>query len=106
LDDHQKSVEQANNIITDSLAKMIDAAKGFATANVNQFQSDLGISGQGAIPQIANMGLDWATSQLSNALATPFGGGKGTTIQVNSVDEALAAKQTLDNKAALQFTGR
>jgi hypothetical protein len=106
LDSHQKSVQEANNIITDSLAKMIDAGKSFAMANVNQFQSDLGISGQGAIPTIAGLGLDWASSQLANLVSMPFGGGKGTTIQVNSVDEALAAKTNLDNKAALQFAGR
>jgi hypothetical protein len=34
------------------------------------------------------------------------GGGSGTTINVNSIDEALAAKQTLANKRALQFTNR
>jgi hypothetical protein len=106
LDEHKKSVDEANNIITESIASMIDGIKGFAMANVNQFQSDLGISGQGAIPTIAGIGLDWASSQLANLVSAPFGGGKGTTIQVNSVDEALAAKTNLDNKAALQFAGR
>jgi hypothetical protein len=106
LDSHKKSVDEANNIITESIASMIDGIKGFAMANVNQFQSDLGISGQGAIPTIAGIGLDWASSQLANLVSAPFGGGKGTTIQVNSVDEALAAKTNLDNKAALQFAGR
>jgi phage-related protein len=108
LDEHSKSVDQANNIITDSIAKMIDGVKGFAMANVNQFASDLGISGNGAIPTIANTGVDFLSSTLSGLASMPFGGGKGggTTIQVNSVDEALAAKQTLDNKKALQFAGR
>ena len=97
---------QANNIITESIASMIDGIKGFAMANVNQFQSDLGISGEGALPQIANIGLDWATSTLSNLVSSPFQQGGGTNITVNSVDEALAAKQTIDNKKALQFAGR
>jgi hypothetical protein len=38
------------NPLGDSLAKIVDIGKGFATANLKQFQSDIGISGDGAIP--------------------------------------------------------
>lgn len=88
----------------ESVNKMIDIGKGFATANANQFMSDLGMSGNGAIPTLANIGLDWATGLLSKAVTGGMGG--GTQIHVNSVDEALAARQNIVNKQALQYTKR
>lgn len=87
-----------------SVNKMVDIGKNFAMANVNQFENDIGISGKGAIPTIANIGLDWATSTLGNMASGLLGGGKGkgdTHIHVNSIDEGLAAKQTLENRQAL-----
>lgn len=90
-----------------SVNKMVDIGKNFAMANVNQFESDIGISGKGAIPTIANIGLDWATSTLGNLASGLIGGptnmkGTGNThIHVNSIDEGLAAKQTLENRQAL-----
>ncbi|WP_104183318.1 phage tail protein [Mycobacterium avium] len=95
--------------VTDQLGqqfgKMIDIGKSFAMANVSQFEKDVGISGSGAIPQLAEQGLGWLTSTLSNLVTGAFGGG-GTTIQVNSVDDALAARQNILNKQALQYAGR
>jgi hypothetical protein len=73
-------------------------------ANANQFMSDVGMSGSGAIPTIAGLGLDWATGMLGKAISGGMGG--GTQIHVNSVDEALAAKQTIDNRKALQYKTR
>ena len=99
------SVAQANSIITDQIAKMIDLGKGFVAANANQFMSDLGISGNGAVPTLANMGLDWATGLLSKSLAGAVTGG-GTTINVNNVDDAIAAKRNIDNRKALQYRTR
>jgi hypothetical protein len=86
-----------------SLNKMVDIGKNFAMSNVNQFESDIGISGQGAIPTLANMGLDWGTQMLSGLVTNAFGGGHQgkTEIHVNSVDEALEAKRTTDNRRAL-----
>jgi hypothetical protein len=102
-----ESVDQnaeGNNMLGDSLTKMVDIGKGFAMANANQFMSDLGIGGNGAIPQLANIGLDWASGLLSQAISGGMGG--GTTIQVNSIEEGLAAKQNLANKQALQYRTR
>ncbi|ASR77131.1 tail length tape measure protein [Mycobacterium phage MyraDee] len=96
-------VEKTDKLMEDQLTKMVDIGKSFAMANVQQFQSDLGISGQGAIPQLAEQGLGWASGMLSKLIS---GGMGGTTIQVGSMDDALAAKQTLDNKRALQYTPR
>jgi hypothetical protein len=108
--DSTDSVTEANNIITDQIAGMIDLAKGFFNSVSGQFMSDLGMSGSGALPTVAGMGLDWATGLLADTLSEPFGGGKKgggkTEIHVNSVDEALAAKQNLTNKEALRYRQR
>ena len=100
LDDNNKT----QDMLGQSLTKMVDIGKGFAEANIKQFESDIGISGNGAIPQLAEQGLSWLSSTLGHLITTGLGG--GTQIHVNSVDDALAAKQTLDNKKALQFVGR
>lgn len=94
--------DKSQKTMSDTLTKMVDIGKNFAMANVNQFESDLGISGNGAIPTLANIGLDWASGLLGKAITGGLGG--GTHIQVNSIDEALAAKQNIANKQALQFT--
>lgn len=95
--------------VTDQLGqqfgKMIDIGKSFAMANVSQFEKDVGISGGGALPTLAEQGIGWLTSTLSNLASGALGGG-GTTIQVNSVDDALAARQNILNKQALQYAGR
>ncbi|MDV6975341.1 phage tail protein [Mycobacterium intracellulare] len=95
--------------VTDQLGqqfgKMIDIGKSFAMANVSQFEKDVGISGSGALPTLAEQGIGWLTSTLSNLASGAIGGG-GTTIQVNSVDDALAARQNILNKQALQYAGR
>ena len=85
--------------------------KSFAMANVNQFEQDLGISGKGAIPTIANIGLGWATQQLGHMIDGAFGGGgkgggAGVHIQVNSVDEAMQARQNILNRQAMTYAGR
>lgn len=94
------------------LQKLPGIGSNFAMANINQFEQDLGISGKGAIPTIANIGIQWATSQLSKSIGSAFGnqakpgGGNDTHIHVNSVDEAMAVKQNEQNRKALQYAGR
>src|SRR5699024_6595353 len=97
-------IDKNKQMLGESLNKMVDIGQSFAMANANQFMSDVGISGQGAIPQIANAGLGWLNGLMHQAISGQLGG--GTTIQVNSVDEALAAKQTIANKQALRYKGR
>lgn len=107
-DQYGDSVDQntkGTDMLGDSLNKMVGIGKGFAMANANQFMSDLGMSGKGAIPTIANLGLDWASGLLSKAITGGLGGGN-TNIQVNSIDEGLAAKQTIQNRKALQYKTR
>lgn len=95
------SLDKNDQTLGQSLSKMVDIGTGFATANIKQAQSDLGISGKG-LTSVAEQGLGWATSLLGNAIS----GMGNTTIQVNSLDEALAAKTNLTNKKALQFDRR
>jgi phage-related minor tail protein len=103
-----KKSDDMGQMLAGQLNKAVDVGKNFAMANVKQFESDIGISGNGALPQLADMGLNWMQSMLGNLVTGAMGGGKGggTQIHVNSVDEAFAAKQNMDNKQAHQFAGR
>jgi len=117
MDSQQKAVEGAAKTMSDTVSEAmnfgdqagkfgVNSAFDFATANFGQLASDLGISGNGAISEIAKYGLDFGQGLLNKAISGGFGGGGTTNIQVNSLDEALAAKQNLANKQALQFQGR
>jgi hypothetical protein len=92
------------------LQKLPGVGAGFAMANINQFEQDLGISGKGAIPTIANIGVQWATSMMSNMIGKGFNNpalsGSATHIHVNSVDEAMAVKQAEHNRKAMTYAGR
>jgi len=95
------------------IQKLPGIGANFATANLNQFETDLGWSGQGAIPSLINQGISWGTSTMSHALGSVFGnqgksGGEdqgGVHIHVNSVDEAMQARQNSLNKQAMSYTG-
>ncbi|MGZ3380406.1 MAG: phage tail protein [Isosphaeraceae bacterium] len=104
------SMTEAAQYITQSLAKALDTMKSFAMANVQQFESDLGISGKGAIPVIAEQGLAWAQGLLGHQINSAFGlddkQGGNVHIHVNSVDEAMAAHRNALNKQAMTYAGR
>jgi hypothetical protein len=63
----------------------------FATANGNQFLSDLGWSGQGAIPSLMQQGLDYASNFVFN---------------VANMDDALSGQRTLQNRQMQATIGR
>ncbi|AEJ94512.1 tape measure protein [Mycobacterium phage Achebe] len=84
-------VEETDSVMGDMSKKIYDSVKGFATANANQFMNDLGISGQGALPQLLEQGI---------ALGEHF------IFNVSSMDEAITGQQTIQNKKALQFDRR
>jgi phage-related protein len=63
----------------------------FATATGNQFMSDLGWSGQGAIPSLMQQGLDYATSFVFN---------------VANMDDALSGQKVLQNRQMQATIGR
>jgi phage-related protein len=74
-----------DKILTDS--KFATLPQDFAKATGDQFLSDLGIQGNGFIPELFKQGATYI-------------------FQVNSVDEAIQAKQTQQNKEKLQYTRR
>jgi phage-related protein len=63
----------------------------FATSTGNQFLSDLGWSGQGAIPSLMQQGLDYASSFVFN---------------VANMDDALSGQRTLQNRQMQATIGR
>ncbi|QXN73864.1 tape measure protein [Mycobacterium phage Eaglepride] len=78
--------------VWDQLAqKVYEATKGVVQAPTQQLMGDLGISGNGAIPQLLEQGI---------ALGEQF------IFNVGSMDEAVAGQQTITNKKALQFNRR
>jgi len=89
----------------DYLNDAISAGKDFAMANADQFASDLGISGSGAISQGINEGLNWAMGAMSNLVSSGMGG-MGGNIVVNNVDDAVAAKNNQVNKQKKQYATR
>ncbi|MGE2717574.1 phage tail protein [Mycolicibacterium litorale] len=95
--------EEDNAIkLGEQLSKMLDIGKGFAEANVTQLASDLGIGG-GAISGLAGEGVNYLTSMLSGLLTNGMG---GTTINVNSVDEAVATERSMTAKKSLSYHRR
>jgi len=93
------------------LQKLPGIGTNFAMANINQFENDLGISGKGAIPTIANIGIQWASSALSKQIGNAFGNqglkpGGDVHIHVQSVDEAMAVHQAERNRQAMTYAGR
>ncbi|MDM3948484.1 phage tail protein [Mycobacteroides abscessus] len=74
----------------------IDAGFAFAGANADQFMSDLGIGGKGALSQLAEQGIGFGTNLAGQLL-----GGSTFNIQVASVDDAIAVKNNQLNREAL-----
>lgn len=102
-DRYGEGLVDQNQLMTDMLGKMTQAGQAFGMANAQQVMSDLGISGQGAIPQLADIGLGFASQMVGQLLK---GGMGGTTIQVNSADEAFATYQRVNNQQALKYNRR
>lgn len=77
------------------IAKMLNAGAqmpfDFASANANQFMSDIGISGGGALGGLMDYGKSLASSFVFN---------------VGNMEDALTAQQTLTNRQALGVVPR
>ena len=89
----------------DYLNSAIGAGTSFAMANADQFASDLGIGGNGALSQGLDQGISFLTSSLSKMISGGFGG-SGGNIVVNNVDDAVAAKQNQTNVQKKRFVNR
>ncbi|AUV61985.1 tail length tape measure protein [Mycobacterium phage SWU2] len=84
-------VEDSSKKVDEYVRGMYDAAKGAVTSQQQQLFSDLGISGQGAIPQLIEQGVAMGENFIFN---------------VSSADEAIAIKNNQTNKKALQYKPR
>ncbi len=73
--------------------KFVDVGVNFARATGDQAMSDLGIGG-GAITGLGNALLDYGVQMAKKGV---------TNIYTTSMDDALAAKQRQDNRAAMQW---
>lgn len=85
------AVAQTNQQYDEMFNKMTRMPYDFARANADQFMSDLGISGEGALSQALEQGLQFGEQYIFN---------------VGSMDEAVQGQQTIQNKKALQFDRR
>lgn len=74
-------------------SKFMDVGVNFARATGDQAMSDLGIGG-GAITGLGNALLDYGVQMAKKGV---------TNIYTTSMDDALAAKQRTDNRAAMQW---
>lgn len=74
------------------LTRFLDPAKGFADAASQSLMSDLGMSGQGAIPQLIQQGAGFLGDTIN--------------LHVSNIDDAIAAKNNWTNKKALQHVQR
>jgi hypothetical protein len=81
----------AQKAMNDVMKKGVQTPIDLLTANAQQWMSDLGMSGNGAIPTVANQLLGWGSSFIFN---------------VNNMDDALSAQQTLQNKQSMGYVGR
>lgn len=89
-----KGVNDQLSQVADLGKQGVDIGANFARANLQQFQSDLGIGG-GAASSIAEQGLGWAQGLLGNTF----------NIQVGSVDDAMRIKNNELNRQGLQWNG-
>lgn len=109
IGDGGDSFSEAAQMITSSLASGLDAIKGFAMANFTQLGSDLGMSGNGAVEQLANYGVGFLTSSLNSVAQAAFGGngsGHTTNIYTSDLDGALKARDNDQRVRAMTHVGR
>ncbi|BBC53829.1 putative tape measure protein [Mycobacterium phage PP] len=85
------SADESYSIFEKTVRSMYDAAKSVIGVQQQQLYSDLGISGQGALPQLIEQGV---------ALGEHF------VFNVSSVDEAMSIKDREESKKSLSVIGR
>ena len=74
-------------------------------ANANQFTSDLGIGGNGAISQGISEGISWLSGALGDVISGGMGG-MGGDIIVNNTDDAFATWQNQTNVQKKRYANR
>lgn len=86
-----EQVSRTGDSWQENLRKFVGIPKDFVDANAGQLISDLGGTGSGMIPELIRQGV---------------GIGEQFIFNVSSMDEALAGKQNITNKKALQYKSR
>ena len=89
-EDRKTAIQQLSDTIATNITDMIKMPGDFAKATVSAAAQDLGISGSGAIPTIANWALDAGTNYIFN---------------VNNMDDAIQGQQAQQRVQALGVTG-
>lgn len=89
-EDRKTAIQQLSDTIATNIQDMIKMPGDFAKATVSAAAQDLGISGSGAIPTIANWAMDAGTNYIFN---------------VNNMDDALQGSQAKQRQQTLGITG-
>lgn len=85
------AIQQLSDTIATNIQSMIKMPGDFATATIGAASQDLGVSGSGAIPTIANWAMDAGTNFIFN---------------VSNMDDALAGQRAQQNRQAAGVSGR
>jgi hypothetical protein len=102
--EYGNQTQKTDDIVGNTLDSLLSAGKDIGMGVYKQFAGDLGIGGQGAISQGLEQGIGFGMQMLSSLITGGMGG--GTTINVGSVDDALAVKRVEDNRQSMQLAGR
>jgi hypothetical protein len=90
-EDRKTAIQQLSDTIATNIMDMIKMPGEFAKTTANAAMQDLGISGSGAIPTIANWAMDAGTNFIFN---------------VNNMDDALQGQQAQQRKQTAGIAGR
>jgi hypothetical protein len=85
------AIQQLSDTIATNITDMIKMPGDFAKATANAAMQDIGISGQGALPTIANWALDAGTNFIFN---------------VNNMDDAIQGQQAQQRAQVAGIAGR
>lgn len=89
-EERKTAIQQLSDTIATSIQDMIRMPADFANATIGAATQDLGISGSGALPTIANWAMDAGTNFIFN---------------VSNMDDALQGQQAQQNRQKLGITG-
>lgn len=85
------AIQQLSDTIATNIQSMIQMPGDFAKSTISAASQDLGVSGSGAIPTIANWAMDAGTNFIFN---------------VSNMDDALAGQRAQQNRQAAGVSGR
>lgn len=89
-EERKTAIQQLSDTIATNIVDMMKMPGEFAKTTANAAMQDLGISGSGALPTIANWAMDAGTNFIFN---------------VNNMDDAIAGQQAQQHKQAAGIAG-